>query len=103
MAFEQRTANHNCGEVHPPRPVATCTSRFRWRRGKSGLGASTRTGDQTGGRASFLLQTDDFERDFGDYLARGVKFVRPPKDEPYGRVAVFKDIYGNLWDLIEPA
>lgn len=64
---------------------------------------ATRIGDQTGGRVSFFLHTDDFERDFRDYLAKGVMFVRPPKDETYGRVAVFKDLYGNLWDLIEPA
>jgi catechol 2,3-dioxygenase-like lactoylglutathione lyase family enzyme len=62
----------------------------------------SRIGDQTGGRVSFFLATDDFERDFALYNARGVTFVRPPKNEPYGRVAVFEDLYGNRWDLIEP-
>lgn len=61
----------------------------------------SRIGDQTGGRVSFFLATDDFERDFALYTARGVTFVRAPRDEPYGRVAVFEDLYGNRWDLIE--
>jgi catechol 2,3-dioxygenase-like lactoylglutathione lyase family enzyme len=62
----------------------------------------TRVGDQTGGRVFLFLYTNDFERDYRAYRARGVEFVRDPKDEPYGRVAVFKDIYGNLWDLLQP-
>ena len=62
-----------------------------------------RIGDQTGGRVAFFLHTDDFERDHAAYRARGVRFVREPMDAPYGRVAVFADLYGNLWDLIEPA
>lgn len=61
-----------------------------------------RIGDQTGGRVFLFLHTDDFHRDHARYLARGVEFVRPPSEEPYGTVAVFKDLYGNLWDLIEP-
>jgi len=60
-------------------------------------------GDQTGGRVGFFLYTDDFERDFGAMTARGVRFVRPPKQEPYGIVAVWEDLYGNLWDLLQPA
>ena len=60
-------------------------------------------GNQTGGRVSFFLQTDDFERDYARMRERGVEFVREPKDFPYGRVAVFADLYGNLWDLIEPS
>ena len=62
-----------------------------------------RIGDQTGGRVGFFLHTDDFWRDYENYQASGVEFVRgEPRDEPYGTVAVFKDLYGNLWDLIEP-
>ena len=60
-------------------------------------------GRQTGGRVFLFLNTDDFDRDHARYVAAGVRFVRPPKDEPYGRVAVFEDLYGNLWDLIQPA
>ena len=59
-------------------------------------------GNQTGGRVGFFLFTDDFNRDYDKLLNRGVTFVRPPKKEPYGIVAVFQDLYGNLWDLLEP-
>lgn len=62
----------------------------------------SRIGNQTGGRVFLFLHTDDFWRDFHAYQARGVVFVREPKTEPYGTVAVFKDLYGNLWDLIQP-
>ena len=58
-------------------------------------------GDQSGGRVFLFLQTDDFERDFEAYTSKGVEFVRLPKTEPYGIVAVFKDLYGNLWDLVQ--
>lgn len=61
-----------------------------------------RIGDQTGGRVFLFLQTDDFERDFAHYRSQGVEFVRGPSPEPYGMVAVFRDLYGNLWDLIGP-
>lgn len=60
-----------------------------------------RVGDQTGGRVFLFLETDDFERDHAAYTRCGVEFVRPPRDMPYGRVAVFRDLYGNLWDLVE--
>lgn len=63
---------------------------------------SSRIGNQTGGRVFFFLHTDDFWRDYHAYRSRGVVFVREPKEEPYGTVAVFKDLYGNLWDLIQP-
>lgn len=63
---------------------------------------ASRIGNQTGGRVFLFLHTDDFERDFDAYRAKGVVFVREPKDEPYGRVAVFRDPWGNLWDLIQP-
>jgi uncharacterized glyoxalase superfamily protein PhnB len=61
-----------------------------------------RIGGQTGGRVFLFLSTDDFWRDFESYKSRGVEFVRPPKAETYGTVAVFKDLYGNLWDLVQP-
>jgi catechol 2,3-dioxygenase-like lactoylglutathione lyase family enzyme len=62
----------------------------------------SRVGQQTGGRVFLFLHTDDFWRDYEQYKAKGVEFVRPPKEEPYGIVAVFKDLYGNLWDLLQP-
>ena len=61
----------------------------------------SRVGNQTGGRVFLFLHTDDFWRDFNTYKSRGVEFVRPPSDETYGTVAVFKDLYGNLWDLLQ--
>ncbi len=60
-------------------------------------------GRQTGGRVFLFLNTDDFWRDYNEMLARGINFVRDPKNESYGTVAVFEDLYGNLWDLIEPS
>jgi predicted enzyme related to lactoylglutathione lyase len=62
-----------------------------------------RVGNQTGGRVFLFLQTDDCERDYQQYKSAGVGFVRGPVVEPYGTVAVFSDLYGNLWDLIGPA
>ena len=61
-----------------------------------------RIGDATGGRVAFFLETDDFGRDHAAFTARGVQFVEGPRDEAYGRVAVFLDLYGNRWDLVEP-
>jgi catechol 2,3-dioxygenase-like lactoylglutathione lyase family enzyme len=58
-------------------------------------------GHQTGGRVFLFLHTDDFWRDYRAFLARGVQFVRPPTDETYGTVAVFVDLYGNKWDLLQ--
>jgi catechol 2,3-dioxygenase-like lactoylglutathione lyase family enzyme len=63
----------------------------------------SRIGGQTGGRVFLFLHTDNFWRDFERYKAKGVEFVREPKTEPYGIVAVFKDLYGNLWDLLQPS
>jgi len=63
---------------------------------------SSRIGNQTGGRVFLFLYTDDFWRDFRVYEAKGVRFVRAPKEEPYGTVAVFRDLYGNMWDLLQP-
>lgn len=80
----------------------------------SGLGAAlllaegrsdeqqSRIGNQTGGRVFLFLYTDDFTRDFANLETEGITIVRQPQDFPYGRVAVFADLYGNLWDLIEP-
>jgi catechol 2,3-dioxygenase-like lactoylglutathione lyase family enzyme len=62
----------------------------------------SRIGAQTGGRVFLFLYTDDFWRNYERYTARGVEFVRPPQREPYGTVAVFKDLYGNMWDLLQP-
>jgi catechol 2,3-dioxygenase-like lactoylglutathione lyase family enzyme len=59
-------------------------------------------GNQAGGRVFLFLKTDDFDRDYDAFRAHGVRFVRPPADHPYGKVAVFEDLYGNLWDLIGP-
>ena len=63
---------------------------------------ASRIGNQTGGRVFLFLHTDDFWRDFHAYKSRGVIFVREPKAESYGTVAVFRDLYGNLWDLLQP-
>ncbi|MGW0841569.1 VOC family protein [Streptomyces sp. NPDC002787] len=62
-----------------------------------------RIGDQTGGRVGFFLHTDDFARDHARMLAAGVRFLEEPRHEPYGSVAVFEDLYGNRWDLLQPA
>ena len=62
-----------------------------------------RIGNQSGGRVFLFLHTDDFHRDYELYRSRGVRFVREPRVEPYGTVAVFEDLYGNLWDLLEPS
>lgn len=58
-------------------------------------------GRQTGGRVFLFLATDDFWRDYGEMQTAGVRFVRPPKEEDYGTAAVFEDLYGNMWDLIQ--
>lgn len=58
-------------------------------------------GNQTGGRVFLFLNTDNFWRDYNDMISKGIEFVRDPKKESYGTVAVFKDLYGNLWDLLE--
>ena len=63
---------------------------------------ASRIGNQTGGRVFLFLHTDDFWRDYTAMKEKGVKFVRDPKQEEYGTVAVFEDLYGNKWDLLEP-
>lgn len=61
-----------------------------------------RIGNQTGGRVGFFLETDDFRRDHAAMSARGVEFLEAPREEAYATVAVFRDLYGNTWDLLEP-
>ncbi|MFI8387095.1 VOC family protein [Streptomyces sp. NPDC085540] len=63
----------------------------------------SRVGDQTGGRVGHFLYTDDFARDHARMTAEGVRFLEEPRHEPYGSVAVFEDLYGNRWDLLQPA
>src|SRR4051794_12538514 len=60
-------------------------------------------GNQAGARVFLFLKTDDFDRDYDAYRARGVRFMRAPAEQPYGKVAVFEDLYGNLWDLVGSA
>ncbi|GMQ26296.1 VOC family protein [Algoriphagus sp. oki45] len=60
------------------------------------------TGFQAGGRVFLFLYTDNFYRDYENYRSKGVEFIREPAQEPYGIVSVFRDLYGNLWDLIQP-
>ena len=62
----------------------------------------SRIGNQTGGRVGFFLNTDDFWRDHAAMIERGVEFLEAPREEPYATVAVFRDLYGNTWDLLEP-
>ena len=63
---------------------------------------ATRIGNQTGGRVFLFLHTDDFWRDYRRLLAKGITFVRDPSEAAHGTAAVFRDLYGNLWDLVEP-
>jgi len=58
-------------------------------------------GNQAGGRVFLFLGTNDFWRDYNEMIAKGIEFIREPKEESYGTVAVFKDLYGNLWDLVQ--
>ncbi|MEH6489635.1 MAG: VOC family protein [Hyphomonas oceanitis] len=60
-------------------------------------------GNQTGGRVFLFLETDDFDRDYAAYVASGVTFLEAPRNEPYGKVVVMQDPFGNKWDLLEPA
>lgn len=62
----------------------------------------SRIGNQTGGRVFLFLHTDDFWRDYNNMVEQNIEFVRPPSEEAHGTVAVFKDLYGNLWDFIQP-
>ena len=60
-----------------------------------------RVGNQTGGRVFLFIDTDNFSRDYANYVERGVKFIAPPRKEEFGTVAIFEDLYGNKWDLVE--
>lgn len=84
--------------VAPPGPPGTRLLLAR----AVGAEQASRIGNQTGGRVCLFLHTDDFQRDYRAYRAQGVVFVREPKEAPYGTVAVFRDLYGNLWDLLQP-
>jgi catechol 2,3-dioxygenase-like lactoylglutathione lyase family enzyme len=83
--------------VAPPGSMETCLLLAR----AVGEEQSSRIGKQTGGRVFLFLHTDDFWRDFHAFKGKGVVFVREPKEESYGTVAVFRDLYGNLWDLLQ--
>jgi len=83
--------------IAPPSPIGTRLLLAR----AVGEEQSSRVGNQTGGRVFLFLHTDDFWRDYHAYKAKGVVFVREPKEERYGIVAVFKDLYGTLWDLLQ--
>lgn len=85
--------------VRPPGAAADATSLLLARAATPEQQAFV--GDQAGGRVFLFLRTDDFDRDHAALCAKGVEFVRPPADMPYGKVAVFLDLYGNRWDLIE--
>ena len=82
--------------VGPPHGTALLLARA------DGAEQTARIGDQTGGRVFLFLETDDFARDHALFSARGVRFLEAPRTESYGTVAVFEDLYGNRWDLIEP-
>ncbi|GGS47944.1 VOC family protein [Streptomyces griseoviridis] len=84
--------------VEPARPGGTALLLAR----AKGADQRARVGDQTGGRVGFFLHTDDFARDHARMTAAGVTFLEEPRHEPYGSVAVFQDLYGNRWDLLQP-
>jgi catechol 2,3-dioxygenase-like lactoylglutathione lyase family enzyme len=84
--------------VAPPDSRGTCLLLAR----ASMPEEASRIGNQTGGRVFLFLHTDDFWRDYRAMTARGVKFREAPREEPYGTVAVFEDLYGNKWDLLQP-
>ena len=84
--------------VRPPGSSGTCLLLAK----AVGEMQEARIGNQTGGRVFLFLHTDDFERDFQNLINNKIKIIRQPSVEKYGQVAVFEDIYGNLWDLIQP-
>ncbi|MFJ9643185.1 VOC family protein [Streptomyces sp. NPDC101206] len=83
------------------RPQGATESALLLARAKDGA-QQDRVGDQTGGRVGFFLHTDDFARDHARMTKEGVRFMEEPRHEPYGSVAVFEDLYGNRWDLLQP-
>lgn len=86
--------------VRPPGGSGSCSLLLAKAAGDEQLAT---VGRQTAGRVFLFLQTDDFERDYALYRQRGVRFVREPAQHAYGKVAVFEDLYGNRWDLLEYA
>lgn len=84
--------------VRPPGSGGTCLLLARAATPEQ----EARVGDQTGGRVGFFLHTDDFRRDYEALRSRGVRFSEAPREEVYGTVAVFEDLYGNRWDLLQP-
>ncbi|MCJ1676972.1 VOC family protein [Streptomyces sp. APSN-46.1] len=88
--------------VRPRGASASAASALLLARAKDDAQRS-RVGDQTGGRVGFFLHTDDFVGDHARMTAEGVRFLEEPRHETYGSVAVFEDLYGNRWDLIQPA
>ena len=84
--------------VQPPGNSGCCLLLAR----ASGDEQLASVGNQTGGRVFLFLHTDDFWRDYNSMVANGIQFVRPPAEQEYGTAAVFEDLYGNLWDFIEP-
>lgn len=85
--------------IRPPGAPADATTILLAR--ASGDRQASAVGDQTGGRVFLFLATDDFDRDHAAFTAAGVEWIRAPADHDYGRVAVFADLYGNLWDLVQ--
>jgi catechol 2,3-dioxygenase-like lactoylglutathione lyase family enzyme len=83
--------------IAPPGSQGTCLLLAK----AVGLEQESHIGNQTGGRVFLFLYTDDFWRDYRALTARNVKFIRPPAEEEYGTVAVFEDLYGNKWDLLQ--
>jgi len=94
---DQRGENKRWVLVRPPNPSGTCLLLAR----ASTPEEASRIGNQTGDRVFLFLHTDDFWRDYREMTARGVKFLETPRQEAYGVVAVFEDLYGNKWDLLE--
>jgi catechol 2,3-dioxygenase-like lactoylglutathione lyase family enzyme len=85
--------------ISPPGSHGTCVLLARAKNDSE----RAAVGNQTGGRVFLFLYTDDFQRDYTEMKSKGIEFVREPAKHDYGTVAVFKDLYGNLWDLLEPA
>lgn len=94
---EQPAENKRWVLVAPPGSTETSLLLAR----AVGAEQQSQVGNQTGGRVALFLHTDDFWRDYHAYRAKGVAFVREPAEADYGTVAVFQDLYGNLWDLLE--
>ena len=97
--LDQPEQNKRWVVVAPPGSTGTTLLLAR----ASSPGQEPFVGNQAGGRVFLFLSTDDFWRDYREMIDRGVRFVRPPSEQPYGRVAVFEDLYGNRWDLVQYA